>query len=192
MKLRSSSVREPTSRLERLAIVLASLTLSIGVIALSSGFFASRDSANISGARAQPGQGFPDQGHAPLRPGQLRPVYNSDPPTSGPHIAEPVLLDNTELNNDQLLQALELGNVVIMYGQAVPPPALTAMVRSLAAPFTPALVRAGQAVILARRARTSGWIGLAWRRMVRVQTANDPRLHEFVQFWLGGGAAGGQ
>jgi hypothetical protein len=192
VKLRGSSVSEPTSRLERVAIVLVSLVLSIGVIALSSGFFASHDAANVSGAQVQPGQGLPDQGHAVLQPGELRPVYNSDPPTSGPHIPEPVLLDNTELNNDQLLQALELGDVVIMYGQPAPPPGLTAFARSLSAPFSPALARAGQAVILARRPRTVGLIGLAWRRMIRVQTPSDHRLHEFVQFWLGGGAAGGR
>ena len=77
--------------------------------------------------------------HARLSPGP--------PPTSGPHRPEPVERDQTELSDDQILEALHLGNVVIAYeGDAARP---TLQARSPA--FDPDLAAAGQAVILARR-----------------------------------------
>jgi hypothetical protein len=176
--------------LERVAIVLASLALSVGLIALLSGFFASRDQAGISGGAAGPGQEFRDLGDAHLRPGQPRPVYDSDPPTSGAHLPVAVLRDRAHLSDDQLLEALALGDVVLVYGGAEPPPGLASLARAVAAPFTPALAAAGQAVILARRPATAGVIGLAWTHMVRVATPRDPLLGQFARFWLGRGAGG--
>ena len=88
-----------TTALERLAIVIASLALSVGLIALLSGFFAGRDQAGVSGTASQLGVQFRDQGDAQLRPGQPHPAYDSNPPTSGPHVPEPVSRDNAELGN---------------------------------------------------------------------------------------------
>lgn len=178
-----------TNALERVAIVLASLVLSIGLIAVLSGFFAGRDQAGISGGVSTAlGQQFPDLGHAHLRPGQRRRSYNSDPPTSGAHIPEPVLIDRNVLNDDQLLEALEVGDVVILYGTARPPPGLESLARSEGGAFTPALAAAGQAVVLAKRPGTTGVLALAWTRMLRVPTATDPLLRQFIRQWLGHGA----
>lgn len=175
--------------LERLAIAIASLTLSVGLIAVLSGFFAGQDQAGVSGSRSNVGQQFSDLGHAHLPPAALHPAYDSDPPTSGPHVPVPVTTDQTTLTDDQLLQALEVGDVVIMYGGLRPPPGLRQLA-STAGSFTPALAAAGQAVILARLPGTVGLIGLAWTRMVRVSAPNDPLLKQFVQVWLGHGAPG--
>ena len=112
--------------LERIAIVVASLILSVGLIAVLSGFFQNHDPAGVSGSGAVAGQQFPDLGHAHLSPGELRPPYNSDPPTSGAHVPEPVLRDDSTITNDQLLEALEVGDIVIMYGTRQPPPGLRA------------------------------------------------------------------
>ncbi|MDQ6817391.1 MAG: DUF3105 domain-containing protein [Actinomycetota bacterium] len=174
--------------LERIAIVVASLALSVGLIALLSGFFAARDQAGISGGQLGPGEAFADQGSALLAPGQVRPAYDSDPPTSGAHLPVPVLRDGVLLTNDQLLQALALGDVVIMFGGPSPPARLRALAARVAGPFTPALATAGQAVILARRPGTAGEIALAWTHMVRVAGPQDPRLGQFAAFWLGRGA----
>jgi hypothetical protein len=176
--------------LERVAIIVASLALSIGLIAVLSGYFAGRDQAGITGASPGPGQQFSDLGHTHLGQGALHPAYDSAPPTSGAHVPELVRRDQTELNDDQLLHALELGNVVVAYGGRTPPPGLVALAHKVAAPFTPTLAAAGLAVILDRRPRTTGLIGLAWTRMVRVSAPNDPLLREFAGFWLGRGAPG--
>jgi uncharacterized protein DUF3105 len=181
-------VKLASSALERLAIVLAALALAIGLIAILSGFFQSRDQAGVSGSAAAIGQHFPDLGDAHLQRGELRPAYNSEPPTSGAHVPEPVVRDASAMSDNQLLEALEVGNVVIAYGERQPPPQLSALARSIAGPFTPALVAAGQAVILWHRPGTTGLIGLAWTRMLRVPSAADPALRAFANQWLGRGA----
>jgi hypothetical protein len=174
--------------LERLAVVVAALALAVGLIALLSGFFAGRDQADVAGAPAGPGRALPALGHAILRPGQPRPGYNSNPPTSGAHLAEPVLHNAARLNDDQMLQALELGDVLIVYGTPDPPPGLLRFARSIAPRFTPALAAAGQAVILVHRPDLPGLTALAWAHVERFGGPLDPRLREFVQFWLGRGA----
>jgi Protein of unknown function (DUF3105) len=176
--------------LERILIIVASVILSIGLIALLSGFFAGRDQAGVSGPSGSVGAQFRDLGRAHLRPNEPRPRYNSNPPTSGAHIPEPVLLDNSRLNDDQLLEALELGDVVIMYGSSRPPPGLQRLARDVAGPFSPALAEVGQAVILAQRPRLHGLIALAWTRMLRVGAPGDPLLRQFADQWLASGAPG--
>lgn len=175
--------------LEWAAIAVASLAVAFGAIALLSGFFAGRDQAGVSGAGSVPGLSFADLGDAHLSPGQPHPRYDSNPPTSGAHVPEPVGADGQQLSNDQLLEALELGDVVLMYGTPSPPAGLRPLVSSLAAPFTPALAAAGQAVVLARRPGTAGVVGLAWAHMVHVGIPADPLLRSFVNYWLGRGAS---
>lgn len=175
--------------IERLAIVAASLAIAIGIIALlSGGLLAGRDSPGVAGTDQGPGVAFRDQGNTQLRPGEARPAYDSDPPTSGPHRAQPVVADRGQLTDDQLLTALAAGNVVYMYGTRTPPPGLAAVARATAPPFTPALAAVGQAVILVRRPGTAGVLALAWAHMLRAAGPTDPALRTFAQFWLGRGA----
>ncbi len=173
---------------ELVAIGVASLVLSIGLILLLSGYFAGRDQAAMSGGTSGPGQAFPDLGHAALSRGQPHPSYNSSPPTSGAHVPEAVASDDATLNDDQLLEALQLGNVVIVYGTRTPPAGLTQFTRLAAPAFTPELAASGDAVILARRPGTTGLVALAWTHLLRVDAASDPQLAQFVGFWLGRGA----
>lgn len=176
--------------LEWVAIAIISLAVAFAAIAVLSGFFAGQDQAGVSGPGVGPGVALSDLGHTHLRPGQPHPPYDSSPPTSGAHVPEPVTADESPLSDDQLLEALELGDVVIAYGSPAPPPGLTAVARSVAAPFTPALAASGQAVILDRRPGTPGIVALAWTHMARVATPQDPLLRQFVQYWLGKGAPG--
>jgi Protein of unknown function (DUF3105) len=176
--------------LERLAILLASLALSVGLIVLVSGFFAGRDQAGVSGTGSGPGQAFTDLGSRVLRPGQPRPAYSSDPPTSGPHVPAAVTREDVPLSDDQLLTALQAGDVVIMYGGARPPAGLEQFARSAAPAFNPSLAATGDAVILASRPRTAGLVALAWAHWLRIQQPSDPQLRNFVGYWLGRGAPG--
>ena len=178
-----------TTAAERVAILVASLALSIGLIGLLSGFFAGRDPAGVAGGAPPVGLKFRDLGHAHLQPGELRAPYDSDPPTSGAHVPEPVLHGVGPINNDQLLQALEVGDVVLVYGAGHPPAALKALANNVAGSFSPALAAAGQAVILTPRPGTRGVTALAWTRMLRVRSAQDPLLAQFAQEFLGRGAS---
>jgi hypothetical protein len=175
--------------LERLAIVAASLAVAIGVIAiLSGGLLAGHDSPGVSGSDNGPGIAFRDQGDSQLKPGELRPVYDSNPPTSGPHLPDAVGRDRAELTDDQVLQALAAGDVIFMYGTRTPPPGLAALAVAVAPPFTTALAASGQAVLLAYRPGMPGVTALAWTHMLRVASSRDPALRSFAQIWLGRGA----
>jgi hypothetical protein len=182
--------RAAARALERLAVLVAALALAVGLIALLSGFFAGRDRAGIAGAPSGPGRALPDLGHAVLQPGQPHPRFNSSPPTSGAHVPEPVLQNQARLNDDQILEALQLGDVAIVYGTRRLPPGLLAFSRALAPRFTPALAAAGQAVILVHRPGYPGVAALAWAHSLWPTGPTDPRLRQFVEFWLGRGAPG--
>lgn len=184
------AAEDAATPLERMIIVIVSLIVAIGAIAALSGVFAANDQPGVTGAASGPGLAFPDLGHAHLPPGSPRPAYNSHPPTSGAHVSESIQANGQRVNADQLLSALEVGDVVFMYGGPAPPPGLAAVARSVAAPFSPSLAAAGQAVILARRPGTHGLIAVAWTRMLHVGAVDDPLLRQFAQFWLGRGAPG--
>ncbi len=171
--------------LERLAIAAASLAIAVAAIAVMSGYFAGNDTAAVSGTH-DVGLRFVDQGDAALAPGYSAPPYDSDPPTSGPHLTAPVSADGRELSDNQILTALAAGNVVIVYGGARPPAGL----QRLAGPFTPALAAAGDAVILARSPGRTPLTALSWTRMLKASGARDPLLAQFIQEWLGRGAPG--
>ena len=175
--------------LERAAIALASLALSVGLIALLSGFFAARDAPGVA-AGSGPGIRLPDLGDRLLGPGALRPPYASSPPTSGPHRPAAVTRDAVRLSDDQLLQALSAGDVVLAYGTPRPPGGLRALADSVAGAFSPALAAAGQAVVLDRVPALRGLLGLAWAHLIRARSARDAALRAFAVYWLGRGASG--
>jgi len=143
--------------------------------------FGGGDSSNAPGARL-----LPDQGAEHRRPaGNFH--YATDPPASGPHVFVPVLKEGT-LTRDRLLSALEQGNVVLVYGSRDFEPRLRGIQEEVAGPFDPSLAAAGQAVILDYRPETGGVVALAWRRMLRTSAADDPKLQQFADAWLGKGA----
>jgi hypothetical protein len=169
----------------RIALLLVGLLVgAAGVVGIEY-FLSTRDKANISSQQG-PGTELPDQGRRHLRPGQRPGVrYASSPPASGPHVEVIITRDATTFNNDQLLQALELGNVVLAYPEHTPPPALRTLARQLnQGGFDPNVAAAGQAVLLARRPRLEGIVALSWRHILHVSSPSDPRLAEFATYWL--------
>ena len=151
-----------------------------GIVALVLAF-SSRDDPQLSSDAAGPGRLQPDRGSGHGRAAD--PV--DDPPASGPHRPDLVTRDRRPLTDDQLLHALELGNVVILYEQISP--ALRRLQEEVSGPFDAELAAAGQAVILAPREGAGPATGLAWRRVLRVDDPADPALREFAETWLGRG-----
>jgi uncharacterized protein DUF3105 len=138
---------------------------------------ANRDTSGVTHASG-PGTLMPDRGDAHTKSAPASPP--DDPPTSGTHKPETIARDRTALSDDQLLEALHQGNVVLTYATAKPPAALTQLQQDA---FDPALAAAGQAVILDHRPGSKGTIALAWRRELR---SSDPQeLSAFVDAWLG-------
>jgi hypothetical protein len=153
---------------------------------------ASRDPSGVQSASSGPGTLQPDRGAkhlgADAPPTPVSPPAR--PPTSGPHRPEAVSRDAADLSDDQLLEALHLGNVVIAYPGAQPPEALRTLQRDVMdGGFSPDLAAAGQAVILDHRPGAGEIIALAWRRELRTDDPADPQLREFADAWLGQGPA---
>lgn len=168
-----------------LTVVVGTLVVLGGLVALVAAFSA-RDDAGVETAAAGPGELQPDRGagHDATAPDATL------LPTSGPHRPLNVTRDASELSGDELLHALEQGNVVFAYGARRPPAALTAVQEAVAGPFDAELAAAGQSVILMRVPGLDGTAGLAWRRLLTTPDAADPRLREFAEAWLGTGAPG--
>jgi hypothetical protein len=165
-----------------LALVLAVLA---GVLILAVG----RDDPSVGGGNNGPGVQYPDQGKDHLALGEEPKVkFNSDPPTSGPHIPDPVLRDGIRLTQDQELQALERGNVVVFFDDARIGRGLRKLQRRLTGPYLPAVGAAGGALILDRRPGTKGVIAASWRHLLAVKSPNDPQLLAFANYWIGRGA----
>jgi Protein of unknown function (DUF3105) len=146
---------------------------------------ASRDSGKVSQARG-PGALEADHGRAHDR--AAAPSPPDSPPTSGPHRPRDVISDDVPLSNDQLLQVLELGDVVLAYDPRRPAAPLRRLQRAVSGRFDPELAGAGQMVLLDPRPGVRGVIALAWRRRLRAADGTDPRLRAFAEAWLGRGA----
>ena len=85
---------------------------------------------------------------------------------------------------------LRAGNVVLEYSDRADAAPLRAIARAQAGTGEPdpALVAAGQAVIVGRVAGGTGITARAYRRSLHVSSANDPALEDFVSVYLGQGA----
>jgi hypothetical protein len=175
--------------MKRVLIVVAAVVVAAaGCVALIA-VLTSQDPSQVGGISG-PGTLEADHGTG-LQRGPITPASPADrPPTSGRHRDEHVLHDKTELTDDQILDALQSGNVIITYEQAKAPAALVALQRDVqGGPFDAFLSGAGQAVILARRPG-AGVQALAWRRRLVASGPEDPKLRDFADAWLGQGPAG--
>jgi hypothetical protein len=165
----SPAPRPPHRRLRRLGLALLTLILALGGFVLVLLFFESRDDSQVPGGASgadAPGQVVRDQRRAQA-PATLR-------------------RDGIQLTEDQLLHALELGDVVLVYGGVRSPPSqLRTLQQQVSGPFDPVLAANGAAVILAYRPGTDGVVALAWRRILRAPSASDPALEDFADYWLG-------
>jgi hypothetical protein len=177
-------VRKSKQAVYALAISGAALAACVVLITI----LANRDSSGVNESSG-PGRLLPDRGSTHLSAGSSAPSSPPNaPPASGPHRTVPVTRDGSTLTDDQLLTALEQGNVVLAYDAARPPAALKQVQSDVSGAFDPKLAAAGQAVILARRPGVSGVIALAWRRELR--SSDEAQLQAFADAWLGQGANG--
>jgi hypothetical protein len=164
--------RPPHRRLRGIGVGLLTLVVAVGGFVLVLLFFEGRDESQVpDGASARRG---PGQVVAHQRRAQAPAPIRSD-------------RDGTRLSEDQLLRALELGDVVLLYGTSTAPPELRALQEQLTGRFDPVLAANGAAVILAYKPGIDGVTALAWRRILRARSAADPAIEAFADYWLGRG-----
>jgi Protein of unknown function (DUF3105) len=155
------------------------LPVLVGIVLVGAGLFGllavfhGRDSADLSAGTQNPA----GPGTAETAPG--------DPPTSGTPGGN--LRHERAVADPALVRALANGDVALVYGNPTPPAALVQLRDDATGPFDPELAAAGQMAFLVHRDGVSGVQALAWKRRLRVDAVDDPRIREFIDAWLGKG-----
>jgi len=170
---------------EHFAAVRRVVPVLIGAVIVLAGIyglmtlFNGRDSAGV-GQESAAGPGA-------LEPESTdRPAATGPPPTSGSHANRNVTREG-RLRPDELLTALDQGNVVVLYPGTRPPSTLTDLQEALSGPFDPELAAAGQMVVLGRWPGLDQVEALAYRRRLVAAGPDDPQLRAFAEAWLGKG-----
>lgn len=164
----ATSPKSSHPRLRRLGLGVLTALVALAGFVLVILFFESRDSSDVG-----------DSGGDANAPGQV--VRDQQRPRTPARIGR----DAVALTDDQFLHALELGDVVLVYGTPSPPPELRALQNKVSGPFDPVLAANGAAVVLDRRPGTNGVTAFAWRREQQAASPADPALERFADYWLG-------
>ena len=161
-------------------------------------------SASSSTASVPPfyGTGYPSQGHAHLDPGTPDDfVYNSNPPTSGPHreIFSDTFLSPTPLPSYVQVHLLEHGNVMLQYSCKCPD--VAAALSSFAMTYDNRLIppdhlqptpedvqnaeEQGEAVLVAPYPHMKSKIALtAWTRLATLSSPDQAKMASFINEFL--------
>ena len=137
-------------------------------------------------------QTFDDQGTEHLEPGETYDLYNSDPPTTGPHAPAPAELGVHDLPvaKEVLPHNLEHGGVVLQYdcsaGEAPLDDAGCLNLRDELAAVTEANVADGKLVLMAPYSSMEHPIALtAWRTLDALDEFDEQRVQAFIDSFDG-------
>ena len=157
-------------RRRKIALAAAAVVVMAAVV----GWFAYRAAANL------PGVPMPDQGNRHIA-AETTPhePYNSDPPTSGPHLSylAPWGVHTRPIARELQVHNLEDGGVMVQYGCECPD-----LVEKLKA----IVVRYDRQVILAPYPGLTSKIALtAWTRIDAFDELDEKRVVRFIEAWRG-------
>jgi hypothetical protein len=120
---------------------------------------------------------YPNQGQVHIEEGSPRPDYNSNPPTSGPHYAQPAKAQyyDHEVPDERLVHNLEHGEIWISYKPSLPQSAVDELKK----------LADGVFVVIAPRAANETDIALAaWTRLDKFNLENGAldlvRIRDFI------------
>lgn len=163
------STRRKRRRLVGVMAVVAAVVVA-GVV----GYFAYKAVAD------RPGVQLPDLGNRHIRPGSvLDETYNSDPPTSGPHLPDiaPWGVHTRPIQAELQVHNLEDGGVVVQYNCDCP---------DLVAKLKAIVTRYDKQVILAPYPTMKSRIALtAWTRLDAFDEFNEKRIVRFISAYRG-------
>jgi hypothetical protein len=158
----------------RRAWKLGASIAGVVVVAAAIGWFAYMASA------ALPGEKYPDQGNDHLQAASDPHVpYNSDPPTSGPHLGyiAPWGVHTRPIVKELQVHNLEDGGVMVQYNCTCPE--LVDKLRSI-------VTRYDRFVVLAPYPDMKGRIALtAWTRLDRFEDFDEKRIVRFIEAYRG-------
>jgi len=138
------------------------------------GYFAYRAQADLPGVR------MADQGNAHIASAdQPHEPYNSDPPTSGPHLpyVAPWGVHTRPIQRELQVHNLEDGGVVIQYNCECPD--VVARLRKIVGPYSTQVVLAPYPTMKSTIALT------AWTRLETLDAVDESRIMRFIQAYRG-------
>jgi len=157
-------------RRQRLFLVSAALVVGAVVV----GYFAYRAVANL------PGQQFADLGNLHIQTADSpHTPYNSDPPTSGPHLPyiAPWGVHTRPIQPELQVHNLEDGGVLVQYNCECP---------ELVAKLSAIVRRYDKSVILAPYPPMKSRIALtAWTRLETLEDVDESRVVRFIEAYRG-------
>ncbi len=130
----------------------------------------------------KPGEAVADQGALHIGIGQEHPPYNSNPPTSGPHYAEPANwgLYDTPLPDEQLIHNLEHGGIWISY-RDVANQELVNQLRDIVGNYS-------VKVIVTPRPQNDSEIAVAaWGRLLKLEEFDGSQIKDFIKAFINKG-----
>src|SRR3989339_2060636 len=143
-------------------VVAAIITLGYGWVSLAR-----------QGEQSRRGVEFAIQGRQHIAVGAAHPSYNSNPPTSGWHYAEPASwgMYQTELPDEQVIHNLEHGGIWISY-TGIDDATKTALEK---------IAKSNSKVIVTPRSKNDAAIVLAsWGRLQKLQTLDEQAILAFI------------
>jgi hypothetical protein len=123
--------------------------------------------------KEQIGESFPIQGQTHIAVGATHPAYNSDPPTSGWHYAQPANwgVYQNELPDEQLIHNLEHGGIWISY-KGIDDATISALEK---------IAKSESKIILEPRSKDDAPIVLAsWGRLQKLQIFDEAAVRNFI------------
>lgn len=165
----AGAARRRKQQLRRLAVGALGLAVIGGFL-----YYRARSDA------ALPGQAVSQMASRHIAVGDPTPRYDTDPPTSGPHVPEPASwgVYTEPLDKPAMVHSLEDGGVVISYRPDLDRATLDQLT-TLAKTYTTDL-------ILAPYPGLSHPIVLtAWGRIDRLDTLDEARIRQFADAWRG-------
>lgn len=130
----------------------------------------------------KPGVAIADQGNRHIALGDAHEPYNSNPPTSGPHLENPAKwgIYDEPLPDEQLIHNLEHGGIWISYRDANDTE-LIGKLKDLADDYT-------LKVILTPRSQNDSAIAVAaWGRFLKLETFDRKQIESFIKAFINKG-----
>jgi hypothetical protein len=163
----------PSARRRRLWVSgLAVALIAAGLV----GYFAYRAAADLPGAK------LADQGNAHLQmTTDPHAPYNSDPPTSGPHLPyiAPWGIHTSPIVKELQVHNLEDGGVMVQYHCAAPCPELVAKLTEIVKRYETQVILAPYPGMRTRIALT------AWTRLDAFDELDEARIVRFIRAYRG-------
>lgn len=126
------------------------------------------------GQQPRPGEAFPIQGQEHIAVGVSHEAYNSNPPTSGPHYAQPANwgVYQIELPDEQVIHNLEHGGIWISYTD----------IDDTTKMALENIAKSRSKIIVTPRSKNDAPITLAsWGKLQKFQTLDEQAIQVFIE-----------